>query len=202
MARRGISLTLAVLGGLGWSVSHAAPDLTAPAMLAGQEDAGPERIARTSAAGSHLCLPGETIAYSCDFGKSLGSVCLDEKGVTYRFGTPDSIEKTIGNGVDWGNIHVGSVRGQIGGSQEHVRFTDGQYHYIVFTGVNGEATDNPGHSYSGISVVDSGKDVVRLECRSRPFIASNWTDKIIEAAPGPVRESLMESEDSQFDGWF
>lgn len=152
-----------------------------------------------------LCARGETVAYSCNFGRSIGSVCAGQGRVHYRFGLPGSPAMDLANADDWSNVHVGSVVGQGGGLQEHVRFSAGQIHYTVFAGVEGSLADHPGRTYSGIAV-SQGKSgehsLATLTCKGGAVIAGDWVGMVRAAAPAPVQESLEEERDGPFDAWF
>jgi hypothetical protein len=123
------------------------------------------------------CRAGETVLYSCRFGRAVGSACLGAPGIHYRFGPPGRPAIDIANDAQWSNVHIGFVIGGGGGHQTHIRFTAGRHHYIVFEGQAGQLTDIPGRRWSGIAVLagDDGRNIVAThECRSRPILAADW----------------------------
>lgn len=154
---------------------------------------------------ANMCKGGETVLYTCQFGRSVGSVCGGEDEVHYRFGLPGSPAVDVGNAEDWHNIHLGTVTGQGGGYQDHVRFTTGLIHYTVFAGQNGSLADQPGHAYSGIAVSQGKRgetQLAALECKGGATIAADWTGKVRAKVPTQYGEQLDEEADGPFDAWF
>lgn len=150
------------------------------------------------------CRAGEQVLYSCQFGKSVGSVCAGAASVHYRYGAPGQPGLDLANKPDWSNVHTGTVRGQgTGGYQEHVRFTNGQTHYIVFSGMDGELASHPGRTYSGIAV-QSGprgeKALADLACAGKPRMTGSLADAVNARALADV--DLSEESDGPFDAWF
>lgn len=150
------------------------------------------------------CHPDETVIYSCRFGKSLGSICGSAHSVHYRFGPAGKPALDLANKPDWSNVHVGYVRGQgAGGYQEHIRFTNGDTHYIVYRGQNGELADDPGHTYSGIAVLagqDGGLTLATLSCAANAVISGSMNEDVSLRAPDDL--DISEIEGGPFDGWF
>lgn len=151
------------------------------------------------------CRADETVIYSCRFGKSVGSICGTEHGVHYRFGPAGRPALDLANKPDWSNVHIGYVRGQgAGGYQEHIRFTNGDTHYIVYRGQNGELADDPGHTYSGISVQagqDGGRTLATLGCTANVLVSGSMTEDVSLRAPDGGLD-IAEIEGGPFDGWF
>lgn len=150
------------------------------------------------------CRVGEEVIYSCRFGKSVGSLCGSAGAVHYRYGPPGQPSLDLANAADWGNVHVGTVRGQgSGGYQEHIRFSNGQTHYIVFSGMDGSLADRPGRTYSGIAVQSGPKGertLAELACAGGARIAGSLVDAVNERAP--ANADLSEETDGPFDAWF
>ena len=96
------------------------------------------------------------------------------------------------------------MRGQgAGGYQDHVRFTRGETHYIFYRGQNGELTESPGQTYSGISVQagrGGERTLATLNCSGKLLISGNLADAISERAPPDL--DLAEVEGGPFDAWF
>jgi len=174
------------------------------AVLAGSAAPAPLGAVPAPAPAS-MCQAGEQVAYSCRFGKSVGSVCVGRGAVHYRFGLPGSPAMDVANAEDWHNVHLGSVRGQGDGWQEHVRFSAGQIHYTVFSGQDGSLSDHPGRTYSGIAV-SQGKlgehSLATLDCKGGAVMAEDWTGLIAAAAPEQLSGNLQEETDGPFDAWF
>lgn len=150
------------------------------------------------------CRAGEEVVYSCRFGKAVGSVCAGARQVTYRFGPLGKPALALTNRADWSNVRLGHVIGQgSGGFQEHVRFTNGQTHYVVYRGRDGALADRPGRTYSGIAVQhgESGaRNLARLNCNGSAQIAGSMTEAVQQRAP--QGQDLAEAADGPFDGWF
>ena len=150
------------------------------------------------------CRAGEAVIYSCKFGKSVGSVCGAKSAVHYRYGPLGQPALDLVSRPDWSNVRVGTVRGQgAGGYQEHVRFSNGQTHYIVFKGQDGELADRPGRTYSGISVQSGPQGettLASLSCSSGSTSAGSIVDAVNSRSPDDA--DLSEEADGPFDAWF
>jgi hypothetical protein len=152
-----------------------------------------------------LCRADEAVVYSCRFGRKLGSVCAGNGQAHYRFGKPGEPEVEIASAPDWSNVRIGMVTGQQGGSQHHIRFTQGDSHYIVFHGVDGQLADRPGRTYSGVVQVlgpEGEWEGNSWDCKRRAAIHPDFEDTVAALAPEALRGSLIETEGSAFDGWF
>ncbi|WP_423604081.1 hypothetical protein [Sphingomonas sp. MS122] len=153
------------------------------------------------AAPASQCRAGEKTVYSCRFGKALGSVCAGRGTVSYRFGPAGRPQIDIASDRDWGNVRRGGVVGGGGGSQEYLRFTRGDHHYLVFWGVAGQYTDIPGKHWSGIHVSRSGKDLATLSCKSNAWPAEDWRQLLRASLPRHLEE-VPEDTDPQFQAWY
>jgi hypothetical protein len=145
------------------------------------------------------CRAGETVLYSCRFGRAVGSACLGAPGIHYRFGPPGRPAIDIANDAQWSNVHIGFVTGGGGGRQTHLRFTAGRHHYILFEGRAGALTDVPGRRWSGIVVLagDDGRNIVAThECLSRPILAADWHSALSGSG---VRDEVA---GGPFDAWY
>lgn len=174
------------------------------AVLAGFAAHGPIAAAPPQRTAS-MCRSGEAVLYTCQFGRSVGSVCAGQDEVHYRFGLPGSPAVDVGNAQDWHNIHLGTVIGQGGGHQTHVRFTTGLIHYTVFAGENGSLADPPGRTYSGIAVTQGKQgetQLAALECKGGATIAGDWTGRVRAAVPRHYQDGLDEAPGGPFDAWF
>ncbi|MCW4461245.1 hypothetical protein OK349_05965 [Sphingomonas sp. BT-65] len=147
------------------------------------------------------CRAGEKTVYSCRFGKSLGSVCAGRGSLHYRFGPPGRPQIEIASDANWGNVHRGGVVGGGGGSQEYLRFTRGDHHYLVFWGVGGQYTEIPGKQWSGIHVSRGGNDLATLRCKSNAWPTENWEQLLRASLPGHLRE-VPDDTDPQFEAWY
>lgn len=149
------------------------------------------------------CRAGEAVLYSCRFGTparpAIGSVCGSARAVHYRFGAPGKPALDLASAANWSNVHTGTVRGQGGGYQEHVRFTNGATDYIVFRGEDGALASRPGRTYSGIAVQGPGTDRT-LACQGSARLAASLVEAV--GARAPEDAALNELPDGPFDAWF
>lgn len=136
------------------------------------------------------CGPGETVVYSCRFGARTGSVCAQEHSgpgrIAYRFGALGKApELAIPSSPGWENIHVGGNRSQGGLNQDHIRFTNGDTHYVVHSGVTGSLNEEPGRRVSGIAVLrgPDAEQIGSLQCRLSTLIQSSDFSDLSRIAP-------------------
>lgn len=149
-------------------------------------NAGPRAVA------SH-CKAGEAVVYSCTIKGKIASVCATDASVSYRYGKPGAPELNIvSNGHD-GKAHQGGVVGGGGGSQPYVRFSNGAYQYIVFSGEAGSLTDKPGRQWSGVAVLKDKKPVSNLACPNVGGAAALMSSKV---------EFVDEETDSDYEAWW
>lgn len=148
------------------------------------------------------CKAGETVVYSCRFGKSVGSACMSAKAIHYRFGPLGRPTIDIGSNAGWSNIHTG---GQYSHAlaQDHVRFSASGYDYVIFTQEAGSLSDVPGKRFSGIYVMQGARDVARLECRGRPVGHDGWQSEVDDRAFAVTgRRAGLAEDDPRFDMYF
>ncbi len=162
--------------------------------------------AARGAAATH-CNEREVVLYSCRFGPAIGSVCASEGAIRYRYGPPGEPEIELAGADDWSNVRIGSVVGQGGGHQSHVRFTSGDRHYIIYEGENGTLAERPGVRHSGVYIgsgADAGNEVAHHQCRGSPVLLGNWRDMVQDHAPPALLEAgiLEEEPGGPFDAWF
>ena len=156
------------------------------AALIGMGSAAPSPALSASPSTRSLCRGGEAIIYSCRFGGNVGSVCLGESDVHYRFGVAGRRVFEVGSDAAWSNIHTGGNRSQAGLNQDHIRFTNGNTHYIVHSDETGGLNETPGRRSSGIVVVQgpSGADeIARLDCKARTRLSFDRFLDIRKSAP-------------------
>ncbi len=175
------------------------------AALAVSIPTGTGRTADRTARVTSQCLADETLIYSCRFGSRLASVCTGSGQVHLRSGPRGKSDLDIVNASDWSNVRIGMVAGQMGGSQHHIRFTQGDAHYIVLHGIDGQMAERPGRTYSGIVTVYGpngeweGSDQT---CRRGAVIHPQFEEAVAALAPEALRDGLVETEGEAFDGWF
>lgn len=107
----------------------------------------------------------------------------------------------VANSGSWDNVHTGTIVGQGGGHQTHVRLTAGAYDYVLFEGQAGRLSDVAGRVYSGIAVLRDGKDVATLYCPGRAVRPWDWTQRMLSRVPAAARERVVRDEE-RFDEWF
>ncbi|RYY28259.1 MAG: hypothetical protein EOP62_03405 [Sphingomonadales bacterium] len=148
------------------------------------------------------CKAGETVVYSCRFGKSVGSACMSAKSISYRFGPVGRPAIDIKSDADWSNIHIGGARG---GAlyQDSLRFTANGYDYVIFDQEAGQYSDVPGKRFSGILVAHGNSDVTQLECKGRAVRMEAWSVTVPERASAITDDrAKLTDEDPRFDRFF
>lgn len=173
--------------------------LMAGAAGAGVGSAG-ERTAQTAPHPQSLCQSGESVLYSCPFARGTGSVCMGGGHLHYRFGRPGHVDLDIVNAPDWSNVHVEKTTGATRGAyEEHIRFTSGLTHYVVYADQAGNSWKHPGALSSGIAVFQGGKAVASLACRQSLRSGQPWLlDEVKSLHPGPAEEG----DDGPFEGFY
>lgn len=174
------------------------------AVLAGASSASPPRP--TPAQQGH-CRAGETVVYSCQFGRAAGSVCAQNHSgpgrISYRYGPLGKApELAITSTPDWSNVHIGKITGGGGGFQNHMRFSAAGHDYIVFEAVNGGLTENPGYRRSGISVWRGAAELPARACKLQTGgVGMGTFEKVWDFVPIASKRSV-EEDDPRFEAWF
>lgn len=124
-------------------------------------------LAGTPEARASLCLPGETIVFSCSTGSKRVSLCEagrsndSEPRLSYRFGRPGDqpdmsyrAENGVGSGFQAATVPLA------GGGGAWIEFTRRRHRYVVFSfWIRGEG------EVSGVAIEQSGQRVATLPCR-------------------------------------
>jgi hypothetical protein len=142
-----------------------------------------------------FCKPPESPIFSCDLGKKRVSVCASDRLVTYRYGTVGKAVPEMqisSNGAD-GRVHSDFVVGGGGGQQTSLRFSNGDTHYIVFSGYAGSLTERPGKKWSGLDVLNGSTSMNNRQCGPGKLLPLDSS-----AIPTFVP---AEEENSPFSGW-
>lgn len=146
--------------------------------------------------GDTYCKPPESPIFSCDLGKKRVSVCASDRLLTYRYGTVGKAPPEMqisSNGKD-GRVHSDSVVGGGGGQQTSLRFSNGNTHYIVFSGYAGGLTDRPGKQWSGLDVLNGSTSVRNRQC--------GGTGKLVPLASSSIPAFVpADEENGPFSGW-
>ncbi|MEO7384706.1 MAG: hypothetical protein ABIU18_07220 [Novosphingobium sp.] len=146
-----------------------------------------------------LCGRDEETLYSCPFARGTGSVCLGRAQLHYRFGHLRHLDIDIVNAPDWSNIHIGRVVGYRGAYENHIRFTNGQTHYVVYSAWLSNQSSPSGTPYSGISIfrgANGEKSIGHLDCPARMEAGS-----MSRGLDNPHPLVTKEVENGPFDGW-
>lgn len=141
-----------------------------------------------------LCRPAERVVYACSLGRKVVSVCAAPGLITYRFGRPGRPELEIPATPASGVLHVGTVVGGGGGSQQSLRFSHAGVEYIVFSAVAGSLTDVPGKRWSGVYVARGERQLAALACPS----TGKATRISLDAALG----DFPEEDNPAYEAWF
>lgn len=152
--------------------------------------------ASAGTSGNTYCKPPESPIFSCDLGKKRVSVCASDGLLTYRYGTMGKAAPEMqisSNGKD-GRVHSDSVVGGGGGQQTSLRFSNGNTHYIVFSGYAGGLTDSPGKRWSGLDVLNGSTSVRNRQCAG--------TGKLVPLASSSIPAFVpADEENGPFSGW-
>ena len=138
------------------------------ALLGAAAAAGPSAQAaadtRARVTGTH-CKAGERVAYSCTLGRKVVSVCTTAgRQVAYRYGPLGKPEMTVTSTGQDGKAYRNEVMLSGGGNQQHLRFSNGGYEYIVYSGITGPGFDPPNVRGSGLVVLRGNDEVSSKEC--------------------------------------
>lgn len=120
--------------------------------------------ARARVAGTQ-CKAGERVAYSCALGRKVVSVCVSAgRQATYRYGPLGKPEMTVASSGQDGKARRNEVMLSGGGNQQHLRFSNGGYEYVVYSGITGPGFDPPNVRSSGLVVLRGNDEVSSKEC--------------------------------------
>jgi hypothetical protein len=136
--------------------------------------------------GASHCRAGERIVYTCQFGKKLGSVCLGQQSLHYRFGPKGRAELDLSSTPDWSNIHLGGNRSQAGLNQNHIRFSNAGTHCVVHAGETGPLNERAGRRMSGIVVLGGAEgenQIAALDCKAGRQLSADTYRDLTNAAP-------------------
>lgn len=113
-----------------------------------------DRALENSGAGAEApaCRRAERVIYACDFGDRRVAVCATDNRLSYRFGNARRTDLEIDSRPGHVRAYTGGVVGG-GGRQEHIRFSNNGYQYIVHSMIAGSLTDVPNKRISGVTVV-------------------------------------------------
>lgn len=149
---------------------------------------------------SSFCAANETIVFSCSTGAKMVSVCAS-KGASptrgylqYRYGKPDSrdpLELSLPEGQQVpSRAATGESVPFAGGGGSWLRFHNGAYGYVVYSGIGKWGPHGETREKQGVVVERSGKVVASLKC----------TGKLTsELGPDWLEAAGIERNDEEFD---
>ncbi|MFA5990521.1 MAG: hypothetical protein WC803_13075 [Sphingomonas sp.] len=188
-------LALALLGtALGGAAALVAPAQGAPRPA-------PRPAAKTAPPrAATQCLNGERVFFSCPFGARIGSVCGGPGALHYRFGPKGKPAIDITNDADWQNIFIGRIVGGGGGYQDSLRFSRGDYDYIVYIAEYGPLTQLAGKSAGGIEVERDGRSIASFHCPDDHAEAYGNLTRAVGLAPAD--RGITAETDDHFMVWY
>ena len=143
-----------------------------------------------------LCGEYEDILYSCQIDGRALSICASNNqpaDISYSFGrSARDIELNINTARDDGRVHQGGVVGQGGGQLTHIRFTNGDTQYIVYSGYTGLASRD--RKWSGVAIQRDGRDIANMRCP--------YTGPYTEISQPRLPDFVPSEPDDTYDAWY
>lgn len=144
-----------------------------------------------------LCGEYEEILYSCQIDGRILSVCassIDPADISYTYGRSlRDVELSLRAEGDNGRVHQGGVVGQGGGQLTHVRFTNGDTQYIVYSGYTGRLADVD-RRWSGVAIRRNGRDVANKECP--------YTGPYTQMSASKIPDFVPQETDDDYNAWY
>lgn len=168
-----------------------APEPTPALVVTPVVHIGPEPAAGESGLvhteGTH-CHADERALYNCAFADGrVASVCVGDE-IAYRFGPLGDPELDLTRELDARSVRYGAQSQEGDDSQSHVRFRNGAYDYVVYSG------EQAGAGRSGVVVQHGGDTIRRLQCP----VASAQT-----AIPvAMIRDSVRRESERRYNRWW
>jgi hypothetical protein len=132
-----------------------------------------------------FCTPMETVIFSCRTGAKMVSLCASKdasvtKGyLQYRFGKPDSAEPMDLNIPEAQPVPSKAATGEnvpySGGGASWLRFRNGEYGYVVYSGIGNWGPNGEKRILEGVAVEKGGKTIAVLPCSGKP-LSELWPD--------------------------
>ena len=105
----------------------------------------------------------------------------------------------------WSDIRKGSVVGQQGGHQSHLRLFDGKQHIVLYEGDDGPMSDVPGATHAGVALLggsSNGELVKVADCEAsrtnRALLENVRRARVAAKAPDLADEDVG----GPFDKWY
>ena len=144
-----------------------------------------------------LCGEFEDILYSCQIGGRTLSVCassIQPADISYSYGRSVSeVEMHINASDDNGRVHQGGVVGQGGGQLTHLRFTNGDTQYIVYSGYTGRLAATDG-KWSGVAIQRNGRSVADMQCP--------YTGPYTELSQSSIPDFVPQEPNDTYNAWY
>jgi hypothetical protein len=131
-----------------------------------------------------FCTSGETILFNCATGDKRISVCASSTVspsagyVQYRFGKPSA---PLELALPVGEVHpvkaaYGAFDGYSGGGATWMRFRQGTYGYVVYSGIGRWGSKGETMEKQGVAVENHGKLIAHLKCNdsSKGELGPDW----------------------------
>ena len=174
-----------------------APIAIAPVAAEAQPELSRPNSAVIRTSDQTLCGEYEDILYSCQIDGRTLSVCASNNqpaDISYNFGrSARDIELNINTAQDNGRVHQGGVVGQGGGQLTHLRFTNGDTQYIVYSGYTGRLA-NRDRKWSGVAVQRDGRDIANMRCP--------YTGPYTEISQSHIPDFVPSEPDDTYDAWY
>jgi len=142
-----------------------------------------------AATGTSWCRPGETDLYTCDAGAKRVSVCVSPGAsaqagrLLYRFGPAASglpeLELPRAPTAP-GRTATGEAAAFAGGGGVWLRFTQGQFGYVVYSGVGRWGRNGATETREGVQVERQGRAIATLACATPRVneLGSEWLQRL------------------------
>jgi hypothetical protein len=128
--------------------------------------------------------------FSCKTGAKYVSVCSGPHSFNYRFGALEKPEIEVRSTGDDGKVFQSGAVGGGHGSEQSIRFVQGEYSYIVSSGEAGDLTDAPGKQWSVLTVE-----------RGHTVIASHKCENV-SPQENMTSSDLSDDPDPEFVAWY
>lgn len=167
------------------------------APVAADDEPEPSRTEVIRTSDQTLCSEHENILYSCQIDDRTLSVCassIEPADISYNFGrSARDIELNINTSQDNARVHQGGVVGQGGGQLTHLRFTNGDNQYIVYSGYTGRLASRD-RKWSGVAVQRDGRDIANMRCP--------YTGPYTEISQSHIPDFVPSEPDDTYDAWY
>jgi hypothetical protein len=143
----------------------------------------PQGTATTAASG--FCLPAEVEVFGCTVasGKWV-NICADRKGkparLQYRYGMPGKAELQLPAAGSFPDAKVyGRSEAYAGGGAAWLAFRNGDYRYVVYTGIGRWGPNGETRERAGVAVEKSGKTAANIACttKERSELGPEWFEQ-------------------------